>query len=111
MIYRSINPSLCQSTTGNKDAYAKVQHLISNCSGSKDDSQSDAEGDSSDEESSKQSHFAVHNVKRREKRAKARIEGLQKSLNYFKRVNKAQQEKIKTLSAALEDGRSLIRER
>ena len=57
------------------------------------------------------SRYKVKNVKRRERRAKSRIEALQQSLNYYKRVNKTQQEKMKVLSSALQDTQSLVRER
>ncbi len=84
MVYRSIDPELCQSTTSNKEAYMKVQELISNCdepSYPKDDSQSHSEKEvSSCDESTNQGRYAVPNVKRRERRAKTKIKGFQKSL-------------------------------
>lgn len=85
MIYRSIDPELHQSTTSNKEAHAKVQDMISERSDSKDDLQSDSENEIlSCDESTKPGQYAVRNVKRREKRAKARIENLQRSVRYKK---------------------------
>lgn len=31
MIYRPIDPAIYQSTSGNKEAYVKVQQLVDNC--------------------------------------------------------------------------------
>ncbi len=115
MVYRAIDPEICQSTASDKEAYIKVQDLVSNFdepSDPKDDSQSHSGKEvSSCDESTHQGRFAVPNVKRREKRAKTKIKGLQKSLKYFKRVNKVQREKIENLSAALESTRSLVHDR
>ena len=55
--------------------------------------------------------FAQHNVKRREGRAKARIESLQGSLKTFKRTDKAKNKKIEVLQAALDSTRNLVAER
>ena len=101
MIYRSIDPELHQSTTSNKEAHTKVQDMISNyseCSDSKRDLQSDSENEILNcDESAKPGQYAVRNVKRREKRTKARIEHLQRSVRYLKRINKRQHEMIENL--------------
>ena len=64
-----------------------------------------------EETSQRSTSYSVRNVKRRERRAKSRISILQRSMNYYKRVSKAQQEKIEVLSAALQDTQCLVHEK
>ena len=112
MIYRSIDPTLCQETTSNKQAYSKIQNLI--C-GHKNPSTSGSDDDSKEDSASKETpRDALCNVRtlvRRERRAKARIKTLQKSLRLSKRKNKIQEEKIEHLSTALKETRMLLCER
>ena len=104
MIYQLIDPTLCQETTTNKQAYSQILYLISghenpSVSGSDDD---DKEASAS-KEKPKEAPCNVHTLIRRERHAKARIKTLQKSLRLSKRKNKIQEEKIEHLSTALRD--------
>ena len=101
MIYRSIDPTLCKETTSNKQAYSKILNLICghenpSASGSDDDGKED----SASKETPKDVSCNVHTLVRRERRAKARIKTLQKSLRLSKRKNKIQEEKTEHLSIA-----------
>jgi hypothetical protein len=112
MIYRSIDPSLCQETTSNKQAYSKIQNLICGhenptVSGSDDD----VKEDSASKETPKDAPCNVRTLVRRKRRAKARIKTLRKSLRFSKRKNKMQEEKIEHLSTALKETRMLLCER
>ena len=116
MIYRSIDPRLRQETTTNKQAYIRVQNLISkykkqSISGSDDDN--DEEDSSSNEVSNvtPNNPCTIRTVVRRERRAKARIKALQQSLRQSKKKNNIQEEKIEQLSAALKETRTLVCER
>ena len=112
MIYRSIDPTLCQETTTNKQVFSQILYLISghenpSVSGSDDDGRED----SASKEKPKEAPCNVHTLIRRERRAKARIKTLQKSLRLSKRKNKIQEEKIEHLSTALKETRTLLYER
>ena len=110
MIYRSIDPSLRQETTSNKQAYSKIQNLIcryekATVSGSDND---DDREDSASNEISKDIQRTVRTLVRRERRGKARIKILQKSLRLSKKNSRIKEEKIEHLSAALKETRMLL---
>ena len=112
MIYRSIDPTLCKETTSNKQAYSKILNLICghenpSASGSDDDGKED----SASKETPKDVPCNVRTLVHRERRAKARIKTLQKSLRLSKRKNKIQEEKIEHLSIVLKETRMLLCER
>ena len=119
MVYRSIYPNICQVTSSNKDAYAKVSARIKGEYTIVEDEAtalvelSSSEGLASEDKADDRDDgkFVKHNVKRREKRSKLRITRLQASMRHLNRANRKQKEKIHYLSAALEDTRDLVRER
>ena len=111
MIYRSIDPTLCQETTANKQAYSQILYISNKTwKPSVSGSEYDGKEDSGSKEKPKEASCNVCTLIRRERRAKARIKTLQKSLRDSKRKNKIQEEKIEHLSAALKETRTLLYE-
>ena len=112
MIYKSIDPSLCQQIT-NKEAYSKIKDLISVYEKpSVSDEGSVAEhSESASDKVSESDKRDYHSAIRRERRAKLRIKELQKSLKVYKESNRKKEKKIDDLSAALEETRMLLHEK
>ena len=120
MIYRAIDPDLCQKTIGNKDAYFCVRRNILICQTSEIKEsgectftdESSQENYSDDENTSDdRSRYLKHNVERREKRAQSKIKQLQTSLNYLKHLSSKQEKELYQSSAAMKEYMELVHDR